>query len=586
MSRLRAQFFFDFSRCGRWLLLWWLYCLLPAVVGFGLLFDLPFDAVEMADYVSRAAYLLLAVFVGMIFQPSHAGRPGGFFQALPVSGGELLRARLAFVALFVVLPYYLGLLVPMVLIEPEFGPISAFSVHFSGTHVGLVSLFAALAAISLKTSSYLLRTFFAAAILSGIALFFSRFARRESHWIQVASPEAAELLWQVGLSLVGALCFAALVWSVYRGCRSWWTGGPVILAALLIAAGWEVVDFRTEPAKVGHPLPERMIELSELTFVAERGSQRSYEMQRNTDNGGYSGWGQTNPPYWNNSEEAFWFLRGFFEIEGIDPELAYSARLLEARWVAPNGEVVPYDPPAGTFSIRNQYHTLPPPIPTTQRLDALLGPAPPTESGFDRRNTGRTELLLFGAWTSTFEHFKTTPGRLELRVRVHFYTHDLGAVFPLDPNIEPRTVYHGKPSGMRGITRLADVAVSGDTLELRLLGLRSTKRWRVSPDERWSSRWNWMLHNPETGRRGRASGSGSGGSAMFTHLSRQRRDLDFRPNVPIRDLPDVTHLDTLQLVQIQPRYLGSVEVPVVVEDFSLVTQKSIEGARKHDQNAD
>lgn len=586
MKRLRTQFFFDFSRCRRGLMLWWLYCLLPAVVGIGLLFDLPFDVVELAEYVSLAAYLLLAVFVGMVFQPSHAGRPGGFFQALPVSGGALLRARLAFVVLFLLLPYYLGLLVPLVLIEPAFGTISAFSVHFWGTHAGLVLLFGALAAVSRKTSSYLLRTCFAVAILVGVSEFFSRFAHHESNWVQVASPEAGELLWQVGLSLAGGLCFAGLVWSVYRGRRSWWVGGPVIAAALLLAAAWQVVDFRTEPAKVGHPLPEGIIELSELTFVAERGLQRSYEMQRNTDNGGYSGWGQSNPPYWNNPEEQFWFLRGQFEIEGIDPELAYSARLLEARWVAPDGEVVTYAPPAGTFSIRNQYFMQPPPPPTTAGLDALLGAAPPSDSGFDHRRSGPTEILLFGAWTSTFEQFKTTPGRLELRVRVDLYRHDLGAVFPLQPDAAGDSVTKREANRSSGLSRLVAVGSGGDELSLRLVQFSAAKRWRMSAGERWSSDWNWMIHHSETGRRGLKSGGGGGNRTLFNHLAHGWRTFRFRPNTPSQDLPDLTQPDALQLVRIQPRYLGSIEVPVVVEDFSLVTQESIDWARKDDQRTD
>lgn len=587
MNHLRILFFFEFSRCKRGLMLWWLYCLLPAVVGFGLLFNLPFDGVELAQYVSWAAYLLLAVFVGMVFQPSHAGRQGGFFQALPISGGTLLRGRLAFCVLYLLLPYYFGLLVPLILIEPDLDPISAFSVHFWGTHLGLVLLFATLAAVSRKTPSYLLMVFLAGAVLSGVSEFFSRFTWRESHWVQVSSPEAAELLWQVGLSLAGALCFAGLVWSVYRGRRSWWVGGPVLVTALLLAAARQIIDFRTDPAKVGHSLPDGFLQVEKLTFQAGRSSpQSAFETQQNPKPGSYGNYAQSKPPYWNNGEERYWFVRGQFEIEGIDPELAYSARLLQARWVAPDGQAIPYDPPPGTFSIRNQYFASPPPPPTTACLDALLGAAPPWDSGFNRQRTGRTEVLLFGAWTSTFERFEATSGRLELRVRVDVYRHELGAVFPLLPEAERGSVMNREANRNSVLSRL--VAVSGDTdgLEIRLSQFKGAKRWRMPLGERWNSGWNWMIHHPETGRRGISSGGGSGNSTLFNHLAHGWQRFRFRPETPTQDLPDLTQLDALQLVRIQPRYLGSIEVPVVVEDFSLVTQESINWARKDDQKTD
>ena len=95
----------------------------------------------------------------------------------------------------------------------------------------------------------------------------------------------------------------------------------------------------------------------------------------------------------------------------------------------------------------------------------------------------------------------------------------------------------------------------------------------------WVSMWNWMLHDPKTGRRGTSTGSGGGGYALFCSLYWRKMDVSFRPGVR-EGLPDLRPHESLRLVQIEPRYMGSAEVEVVVEDFVLVPERNIEMAEK------
>jgi len=95
-----------------------------------------------------------------------------------------------------------------------------------------------------------------------------------------------------------------------------------------------------------------------------------------------------------------------------------------------------------------------------------------------------------------------------------------------------------------------------------------------------------MIHDPATGRRGISSGGSVGNSPLWGSLRRSRERIAFRPDAPIRDLPDLQDFASLRLVSIKPRYLGSAEVDVIVPDFPLVTQKSIDWAYEHDRTLD
>jgi hypothetical protein len=269
-------------------------------------------------------------------------------------------------------------------------------------------------------------------------------------------------------------------------------------------------------------------------------------------------------------------MEGMLRIHGLDPELAYSARLLDARWVAPDGEVIVYDPPQGTFSVQNNNHTLPPPPPTKAQLDKILGPAP-DEGRYTPEENGTT-TLLFGAWTSVYERFNTTPGRLEMRVRIDFYSYEAGPVLPLrDPGFTDTT---------DGVLRLTAVSKTGDALEFQTDRWRALTRWRVPMEDRWSSSWRRLLRDSETGRRGFANrGGASTGNTVFGSLRRTRKTRTLQAEDQRQGFPELNTYSSWELVHVAPRYLGSAEVDVAMEAFQLVTKKNIEWAKKHDQTS-
>lgn len=570
---------FDGSRNRYFFLLWWLLCGVQAALFLVYAWDESSDTVQRLGILSMGSYLFLAVLVGMIVQTGHPGRTHSFFQVKPVGSATLWWSRLAWIFGVLLGPLYLAQLTPLLWVDPKIGPISAFTVYFWSLHGGAVCLLAAIAAASPKLSSYLLRALFGGGIIIAVAMLFGQLAYRESNWIFVASPETAELLWQAGLSVLGALIFATVCAYLYKGGRSWKVGVVAIASALVLAAAWQPIDFRTDAGRVGYPVGAA-VDLSEAVYEAGRDhSWAGFKTQQNRSPGSYSTYVQSKPPYWNGGEEHFWFIPGQFKIEERDPELAYSARLLDARWIAPDGEVLPYEPPAGTFSIRNSTHTLPPPMPTEARLNTFFGPMPEADSV--AAQSGSTSIVLFGAWTSDYERYKTTPGRLEMRVRVDFYEHQLAESFPLRE--AGRTLRDDQ-----GLFRFAGHSLEGDKLELRTIALSGAERWYIPIEERWSSGWRWMIYNPETGRRAAATGLGTSGGDVASSVRRNRVNLSFNSKITRggRRMPDISDPEALTLVCIDPRYLGSTEVDVVVEDFPLVTEKSIEWARRDDRTSD
>jgi hypothetical protein len=209
---------------------------------------------------------------------------------------------------------------------------------------------------------------------------------------------------------------------------------------------------------------------------------------------------------------------------------------------------------------------------TTARLDALLG-APPTLPKYFVPHTGLTQVLLFGAWTSTYERFKTAPGRLELRVRVDFYRHEIEQRIPLGG---------AAASGVSNrLFRLVGVEQTGDGLEVKLNAFVPSKRWEVPIEQRWGhGTQNWLIYNSKTKQRGPSMGLSSGGSSPWQSIYDRRLGIQFRADMGHWDYPDLSRPKALELLYIQPHYLGSTEVGVVVEDFPLVTEQSIEWAER------
>ena len=572
VSPLRGVFYFDFSRCRYWLLTWWFTCLVVIAMSVTLVTSgVMFFGGNGETITVQTSYLIFLILVGLIFQPAHPGLQRSFFRGRPVSPRQVLVSRWCFVALFVLLPHFLSQLAPLLLVDFSFDAVSAFSVYYWGVHLGVVAVLGALATASKKMSSYLLRSFFGGALLLGVASATKIYSGLESNWIYVTSPEAGRLLWVVGICLFALFVFVAIMGALYRGRGSWRLAVVGIVVAILLAAALQPVRFLVDVSKVGELISEQLVSLDTLSFKADRqGVYSGYYVQRNRGLTGSSTSGLSSPPYWKNDAEEFWFIRGEFEIEGLDPELAYSARLLEARWVSDDGDVVEYDPPTGTNSVRNLGYRLHPPIATTAGIVALLG-EPSVRPKYFYPITGKSDLLLFGAWTSVYERFKTTPGRLELRVRVDFYRHDIGQRIPLsgeESEAAPTNSF-----------RLRGVASEGGELEARVHTFAAAKTWGLGMNQRrgYSSR-DWVLYDPKTKERAPADGFGSRGSLLWQSVSGRHFDITFQGNEVRWNLPDVSHPELLELIHLEPRYLGSAVVEVTTEDFRLVTKETIERA--------
>lgn len=563
----------DWSRHRYALLLWWLFCGAYLLLGLAYIWaDSPHTS-EWFQIVAVGSYLFIAVLVGMTIQTFHPGWTASFFRVKPVRRGELWWSRLLWIFAVLLGPLYLAQLAPLLWVEPKIGPVSAFSVHFWSLHGAGVCLLAVVAAGSSRLSSYLLRALFVVGILIAVAMLFSRLAHRESNWWLVASPEVAELLWQAGLSVTGAVIFAVVCIHFYRGRRSWKVQAGAMGSALVLAAAWGPFEFRTDIDQVGHPVGSE-VDLSQAVYRADRDHPMSaFRTQRNREPGGYSTYSQSIPPYRNGGEERFWFIRGRFEIEGIDPAVAYSARLLEARWIAPDGTVLPYAPPPGTYAIRNSSHSLPPPLPTAARMQAFFG-ANPNQS-VRAAQPGGAPILLFGAWTSDYERYQDKPGRLEMRLRVDFYTHRSEVAFRLRK--EASTLRHdGLP------IKFAGYSFKADELLLRTTQLQAASRWQIPLEDRWSNGGQWMLYHPETGRRSSYTGGGYARFRLLGSIRVVQKRMKFNPDFAA--MPDLSDPEALRLVRIDGHYLGSTEVRVVTEDFPLVTQESIEPARSNGGN--
>lgn len=565
MKRLRAQFFFDFSRCRGWLIAWWLCCLVVLVTGGVLVVSGVYPLGENGAMLTLSTtYLIFVILVGLLFQPMHPGRPESFFRSRSVAPGQVLFGRWCFAALLILLPHFLSLLVPLLLVECSFNAVSAFAVTYWGKHLGMLALLGTLASASKKISSYLLRSLLAGAGLFAVAGWTERFSGRESNWIFVVSPEAGRLLWELGLCLLAIVIFVAITAALYRGRGSWWLAGVGIVSALCLSAAWKPVKFLTDVAEVGHALPDQVVDIGALGFKADRKHGKShYSVLRNR---GVTS--TTAPPYGKNDMEEFWFIHGQLEVDGLDPALAFSARLLEARWVSVDGDVVDYDPPMGNHSLSNLDRTEQPPPVTTARMVELLD-EPPSRPQHFYPIEAKAGMLLFGAWTSTYERFKSSPGRLELRVRVDFYRHELNQRISLDRGADA--------TGSWSYYRLIDLESSALELEASLQMFAPKHRWSLPIEKRWSQNtMHLWIHDPDTGLRAPSTVRGASNISEWPGLAQLHHMPSFQDNGMQWHLPDLSHPEKLELLHIEPHYLGSTVVEVTTEDFPLVTQESID----------
>ncbi|HBR93523.1 MAG TPA: hypothetical protein DEA90_05100 [Opitutae bacterium] len=104
------------------------------------------------------------------------------------------------------------------------------------------------------------------------------------------------------------------------------------------------------------------------------------------------------------------------------------------------------------------------------------------------------------------------------------------------------------------------------------------KRWSSPVEERWS---DWMLYSPESGRRGRQMGGGGGHTTTLTGFQLEKSRIRFKSgNGYPQGFQEFSELEALEIIHLQSHYLGSTEVNVVVEDFALVTEKSIKWTQR------
>ena len=578
IKQLIALFAFDLSRVRILLWIWWGLCLVQVGLAVAILYGHANDLVEPIHlFLYPINFLFIAILVGAFLRPCRPGSQWSYFRGMTIPPSALLSSRLLLIVVAVLFPLYLSRLVPLIRVAPEFDAISAYTVFYWGIHLGVVACAGAIATASQKTSNYLLCTFLAAVGLAFIAGLTSQLAFRESNWIRVASPEGAELLWQSGLCLVGALSFCLVIRALYLGRSSWKLGITAITLAVAIAALLKPIRFIHDWKNSGHEISADLIDVSKLSFETKRA--HGYRGQMNTSPGSYSGVSRSTPPYydgreeWNTNDERFWFIGSSITVQNLDPEVSFSPRLLEARWVAPEGEVVLYEPPSGTYSVNGSDFLPPPPGPTHARLEALLGPEP--EGSYrPKHSLQSSQIIAFGAWTSVYEKFKTTPGRLEIRVRLDFYQHEIGERLPLNQI--------GAISDSKAMARITKVTHTNDEIETQFMRFQESKRWSRPIGSSWVSGWNWMLHDPTTGWRPRWQGSGSGGRSIFESVLHLRQDSDVRKKSDRGEPAPTDNFDSLQLLQIVPRYLGSTEVELTVEDFALVTEDEIKSAQRDD----
>lgn len=557
---------FDLRRCRVSLIAWWCFCAGLAVLGWLLFNGMPEPYLAVASWLQFAVLAFLAVVVGLVVQPGNPGRTRSFFRARPVSAAGLAWARALLLGLGVLLPLYLGALPIVLAVAPDGLGLLAFSLHFLPSYAAAILLLAALASRTRTMAGYLV-----AAVVVGIVLMFvseaaKDIARRGGVFVNAGNPAAAQLLWQT-IVLLGA--GGIFFWSFLR------IYGPrkAVLAmsacgamALLAAAAMRAPNFRHDPRHYGWTVPESVVETKELQWKVER-------LGKNYDTiiikpHGMSGWTQWWPPYVDSHSEQFWTFSGSLSVERLDSEIAFSARLIDAQWTAPDGAVLALTPPAGHSEL-DPAHPLPPPRAFKAGVERLLGVRIadpfPIRAISDR---AAAVTILFGAWTSDYARYRTEPGRLEARVRVDFYRHEVVATLPL---AEAATI-----STAEGSVHYSGSQPTDDGLTLSLTTLRPEADFRSPIGTTWSSYAAWYVFEPGGGGAAE-NGGGRGRAPVFPWTIVDRERMRFEPSgLPRENPPDFQHPERLKLARIRAVYLGSTEVTLTLDDLPLVNPKSLE----------
>lgn len=564
MKKVKQVLKFDCLRCKYLFMLWLGVCLILGVSGTAAVFAPESFWQSISMWGLRVCYLVLAVITGVLFQACHPGHFHSFFKTKSIPPEQILWSRCLLAAGFLLFPFYLSQLMPLLFVELSWGSWSAFSLTFLLSHIAGILFCALFAAASRTFPTYMVRLLFGCLAWAMFGILFESVRWRREFLVRVPAKETVEIIRLAGMAGIAAILIWTFIKRMYRGKKFWpqgiWVVMTGILGGLLFALPQLRQDFRT----TGHPIPPNRIDETNLTITAARGSHNDSFLTQYNKPRGHSTYGQTKPPYANAGEERFWFIEGMFKIENLKPEIGYSARLLEASWISPEGETLQYDPPKGTERITLKYNDLPPVGASENQINALLG----IEDQKINKRYG-TGIKLFGTWTSQYEKFKSTAGLLKIKVRVDFYTHSLSFRLPLNQlDVVARK---------NGRTRIHRLRSSREKLEIYFNRLSPKREWHVQVGSSWSNYYQHVLFQPKSQKWITSHGGSSGGRDLGWAIKGRFHKLTFESRFYEDDeIQNFSEVDGFELVELKSNYLGSRIVEVSVDDFALVTQRSLE----------
>lgn len=556
---------FDFRRCWKFFSVWWGYCLVFLGFGLSIIYSREYPEHENVGkylFMLSGYFGLLPLLIALIIQPYRTGRLQSFFNVRTVSSKDPVKARLWLIAICLLLPFYIAQLVPLSLLRLDRIVISAFTLFFWLVYGAAGLALSFVAALSKGLTSSLVHTALSSFLVLNLwpLAFLLNHYWADSVVYYITYPEAIRLLWITSVCFCGGSLFFFLLRRVYARSFRWYLIVPGAVIAVACVGLLTIPKFKPDTDGWVYPVTTGQIDLDALNYQVSRDVNSGFEVRRNRV-GGHSVSGQAKPPYVDTNGEEFWFFRGQLKVDGLDPKLNYTAKLLDAQWIAESGEVLDYAPSEGTESVTGAMYPPFPAPPTEARLDDLL----PGVAGvpYQVPVVSGSDLLLFGAWTSDYERFKDMSGQLELTVRVDFYAHTVGLEIPLaGPFRETRE---------EGTYVLGAMNQSPGELEIELIRLQAAGYAQVLAKNRWSGGNDWILYDSESFERKTSSGFVSEGYS-FGSLGIRRLRLEFLAGHMGRNRNPP---DSLRLVRIQPIYLGSTTFQITVNDIAPVNERAL-----------
>ncbi|MGF1453085.1 MAG: hypothetical protein ACFB21_13545 [Opitutales bacterium] len=557
---------FDWHRCRWFLVAWWALCALAAVMG-GVTYWGQVELVDTLNWFYRLLPVAGAVLIGALVQPSHPARREGFFQGRPVSGLTLCCHRAALMVVALWLPFVLALSVPVLVVDPAAStllPFVAYSICIYGTVAALLALVASLLPRGLPL--YLIITVVIVVALAFVSRYkkYDRDYGMDSWWI-VDNPRQAELLWGWGLGLFAGLVLAGcFLWS-FCSRRRILPAALALVVTLLCSHLSTDVYFRQSPTGYGYPVADAVVDPARFTM--ERDRSTGYATQWNRKHGRSSGVRQM-PPL-EGDPDHWWFFGGKLQVQGLAPEVAFSAKVLASTWTAPDGETYAMDPPPYFYNfIQQKLRVPPPPHPTKAQLIELFGKGIAEDPTFVSEHFGRiAQANVFGGPARLYRRYRDEPGELTVRWRVDLYRHEEDLRIDLN---QPGAVRRGHAE----VVGLEAVHL-GDEIELGLWRIVSSNTWEAALGSNWSNYFFWLIYDPVSEAALDSKGGGFGSHNAHPFVSVQRFQKDFRPHWSVPDFTEA-QLQRSAVVRLQPVYLGSTEVTLTLPETPLVTKYSLE----------